>query len=288
MIRPPIPYFGGKGKFIQKLLPLIPKHHTYCEVFGGAAALLFAKHPSRVDIYNDLWDGVVNLYRVIRDVDRFPEFQRLCELTPYSRAEYNRCRAEWKTEPCEIRKAWMFFVVARQGLNVDFGHSWGLNITQSLRGMSGCVSNYLTAVDALPQIHARLQTIQIENNDFRTIIPAYDRMETFFYLDPPYLQSTRKGGQYEYEMTDSDHADLVKLCLEARGQILLSAYLDDESYPIYKPLVDAGWHRKDFQTVCHAAGHTHATGILDDSAALAKQPRRETLLQNYQLQPMLF
>ena len=32
--------------FVTKLLPLIPEHTTYAEVFGGGASLLFAKPPS--------------------------------------------------------------------------------------------------------------------------------------------------------------------------------------------------------------------------------------------------
>jgi len=59
---------------VNKLLPLIPKHHTYVEVFGGAANLLLAKEPSAVEVYNDIDSGLVNFFRVIRDKDKFKRF----------------------------------------------------------------------------------------------------------------------------------------------------------------------------------------------------------------------
>ena len=46
-LRSPIKWFGGKGKFVSKLLPLMPPHLSYVEVFGGGASLLFAKEPSK-------------------------------------------------------------------------------------------------------------------------------------------------------------------------------------------------------------------------------------------------
>jgi len=66
-LRSPMWWFGGKGKMVKKLLPLIPQHKIYVEVFGGGASLLFAKEPSPVEVYNDLNSDLVNFFRVLRD-----------------------------------------------------------------------------------------------------------------------------------------------------------------------------------------------------------------------------
>ena len=66
---------------VAKLLPLIPPHHIYCEVFGGGASLLCAKEPSAVEVYNDIDSRLVNLFRVLRDREAFEELRRLLSLT---------------------------------------------------------------------------------------------------------------------------------------------------------------------------------------------------------------
>ena len=38
-----IGWVGGKRLLRKAILPLIPKHDTYCEPFAGAAWILFAK-----------------------------------------------------------------------------------------------------------------------------------------------------------------------------------------------------------------------------------------------------
>lgn len=73
-LRSPICWFGGKGLMVSKLLPLIPPHHIYVEVFGGGASLLFAKEPSPVEVYNDIDSGLVNFFRVLRDPEKFARF----------------------------------------------------------------------------------------------------------------------------------------------------------------------------------------------------------------------
>ena len=70
------PYIGGKYNLLKALLPLVPRHHIYVEVFGGAANLLFNKPPSPVEVYNDIDGELVNLFLVVRDrskdfVERF-------------------------------------------------------------------------------------------------------------------------------------------------------------------------------------------------------------------------
>ena len=48
------PYIGGKYNLLRALLPLIPQHHIYVEVFGGATSLLFNKPPSPFEVHNDV------------------------------------------------------------------------------------------------------------------------------------------------------------------------------------------------------------------------------------------
>lgn len=76
---------------LGRLLPLIPPHHTYVEVFGGGAALLFNKEPSPVEVYNDIDGNLVNFFRVLRDPEKFQRFYQLLQLTPYSREEFRYC-----------------------------------------------------------------------------------------------------------------------------------------------------------------------------------------------------
>ncbi len=62
-----IAYLGGKSNLTKKIIPLIPKHTCYCEVFAGAAWLLFKKEPSQVEIINDINTDLVTLYRVVKN-----------------------------------------------------------------------------------------------------------------------------------------------------------------------------------------------------------------------------
>jgi len=258
---------------IHKLLKLIPPHQTYCEPFGGAAALLFAKPPSPVEVYNDVDSGLVNLFRVLRDPEKFEQFYyRVC-LTLYSREEYYYCLNTWQQCEDDVEKAYRFFVVARMSFGGHFGHSWGFEITKSARGMVQVCSRWLAAIEDLPYIHARLMQVQIENRDFRELIPIYDTPDTLFYCDPPYVPDTRRDGWYKHEVSLEDHQELVELLLKVKGKALLSGY----RHKVYEPLEKAGWQRLEVKTACSVVGRTRYTGILGKGAALRKQPRVECI-----------
>lgn len=223
-LRSPITWFGGKGNMIAKLLPLVPIHKTYVEPFAGAASLLFAKEPSPVEIINDLDSGIVSLFRILRDPERFVRFHNYAALTPFSREEYVVCKDTWKECADEIERAYRWYVVARMSFSGLFGSSWGYSITTSARGMASSCSRWMGVLELLPQICDRLMRVQIEHADFRNIISRYDTPQTFFYCDPPYILETRKSGGYAHEMTLQDHRNLVDLLLTVRGKVMLSGY----------------------------------------------------------------
>ena len=256
-----------------KLLPLLPRHHTYVEPFGGGASLLFAKTPAPVEVYNDIDKGLVNFFRCLRDRDGFREIRRLARLTPYSRAEWNAARETWRDETDPIRRAFLWFVVARMSFSGSFGASWASAVTASGRGMAGTVSKWLTTLGELGRVHRRLMRVQIECADWRVILDRYDTPETLMYCDPPYVHGTRSAGGYAHEMTDADHAELVQRLIGLKGTAVLSGYANEA----YARLEAAGWGRIDWRTACHAAARTRATGILGTGASRRMQSRIESV-----------
>jgi len=65
-VNPIIPWIGGKRRLAKTILPLFPEHRCYVEPFAGAAALLFAKEESSVEVLNDINGELINLYRVLK------------------------------------------------------------------------------------------------------------------------------------------------------------------------------------------------------------------------------
>lgn len=270
-MRSPIHWFGGKGHMAKHIVPLLPPAHTYAECFGGGASVLFAKPKSPVEVYNDLDSGLVNMFRCLRDPVKARAMKEQLELWPYSREEYSFARDNYQTEPDEVKRAVLFFVLARQSFGGNFAKSFGTDVTHSNRGMSGTVNNWLQGIEGLPQVTKRILAVQIENADFRVILDRYDTPNTLFYCDPPYLAETRRAGEYAHEMTREDHIELLELLKTRKGKVVLSGYPSE----LYNDLTQNGWERRDFETVCHAVGKTRASGLQGIGKISETQKRTE-------------
>lgn len=228
---------------VKKLLPYVPPHNTYVETFGGGASLLFAKEPAIVEVYNDKLRYLVNFFEVLRD---YPdEFINAAEWMPYSRYEFNKSRLLLKEGHLDkVEQALRFFVMCRQSMSGDVQGGWAAGIETAV------TSKWTSAVKKLPKVRDRLFPVQIENLDALDCIKKYDTENTFFYCDPPYMQSTRSDTRYMHDYTESDHEQLLDLLLAVKGMVLLSGY--------HSTLYDSklsGWHYKEFDVACYSAGH---------------------------------
>ena len=252
-----------------KIIPILVKmpHERYVEPFGGGASILLAKKPKPVEVYNDLDRGLYDFFSVLSDPELFEQFYRRIAVLPYSRQFYNEYKKEWEEEKDKIVRVVKWFLVVRQSFGGIFGNGWGSSIKEAES------NKWLSCIDMLPQVHARLRRIQIENADFRIILDRYDTPKTLFYCDPPYVPGTRKAGGYTHEMTAEDQQELVSLLLRLKGKVVLSGY----NHEIYALLEQSGWIRYDFHTACHASGRTRNSGLQGKGKVLEKQSRIESL-----------
>jgi len=242
-MRSPIKIVGGKYRLAQKIISLIPPHRVYVEPFGGAGHVLFKKSPSQIEIYNDINSDLVNLFRVIKDTEKFREFHRQVFFTLYSKEEFEYYKNLVPRD--DIERAVKTFVLINQSFNNKQGY-WGIATNRATPHSE----NYFVIIKSLHKIRERLKKVYIENSDFREIIKKYDFEDTFFFIDPPYVLETRKCRMYPYEMTLDDHKDLVDLLLGIKGQAILSCYYHE----VYAPLIGKGWQRQDYEVVCQAVG----------------------------------
>jgi DNA adenine methylase len=236
-VKSPINWYGGKYYMANKIINIFPEHKIFVEVFGGAGHIIFKKERSDIEIYNDIHEGLYLLFKLLRDKDKSEELIRQIQLTPYSRKEFMNSKYSWIDEEDELEKVRKFYASTMQAVGANGG--WCYAKSKSRRGMSQAVSRWLGNVDEnLIDVIERLRELQIENLDFEEVIKKYDREDTLFYLDPPYITETRKLKKgYQHEMTDEDHMRLVDVLLNIKGKAILSGY----NHEIYNKLLDNGW-----------------------------------------------
>jgi len=239
----PITWFGGKSRIAPRIIGYFPPHKTYVEPFGGSAAVLLAKEPSAIEVFNDIDKQLFNFFRVLRDEQLFKRLRGSLELTLYSRAEFDLAKQQ-SDDPVEAARR--LLVRQRQSFSGK-GEDWSYSTRKAQGGMASAVKRWRSGVDCLPAVNRRLQNAQIECDDWRQIIRRFDTRETLFYVDAPYHIETRVGGGYRHEITKQDHEELIARLLKIRGMVVLSGY----NHGTYAPLERAGWKRVDFDVVAN-------------------------------------
>lgn len=272
------PWFGGKAspKINKALLAFMPPHTRYVEPFGGGASILLNKRPAEVEVYNDVNRGLVNLFRVLADADYFAKFLAKVSMLPVSRELYEENARTWAGVHDPVEQAVRWYYVARQSFGGEFGKSWASVVESSTRGMAQTAAAWKSALEALPEIHNRLQRIQIECSDWRTVLQRYSGPGWMAYCDPPYVLGARRAGGYAHELQDGDHVELIRALMSYDGAVMLSGY----DSALYAPLKEAGWDMRKVEVVCSAAGSTRASGLLGAGSRKERQKRVECVWRN--------
>lgn len=238
-LQPPMPYAGGKQRIATLIADLLPEHKHYVEPYCGGLSVLFAKDPSPHETINDINQKIMTFWQVLRD---HPEqLTRACAMTPHSRAEYAAADLDGLDglDNLEIaRRVWVRITQSRtaQLKNTGWRHY------QAPTGNTS-MPDYLTAyIMRMRDAAARLHDVSLECRPALELIETYGKHDdVLLYLDPPYLQSVRRGGAlYADEATDEEHRVMLDIVRQARSAVAISGYRST----MYDDAL-SGWERHD-------------------------------------------
>ena len=142
---------------------------------------------------------------------------------PYSRKVYDSQFSIVSKDP--VDKACAFLIKCWQGYGFKTSGiktGWKRDKTGQERAYN--LSNWYHLPEWIEEIAERLRNIQIEHKPALDLIREFDSPDSFFYLDPPYLLNTRSAKQYQYEMTEEDHIQLLETIVHCSAQIMISGY----------------------------------------------------------------
>jgi len=224
-----IPYYGGKYELSKILVPLIPHHERYIEVFAGGLSMFFRKTKARWNVLNDIDSNIVNLYMCV--IEKHDELVKRLFWLPKSRELFLDFRGEIKeNKQIEIpdpKQAAKYFYCIRNSfnklvhtpfsMNKDMNKNWDKEFKYSRVALGGST---------------------IENLDFETLFDKYEpRKDDYWYLDPPYIIATEKGSYYMNNFTVEDHTrlrDCVNRIDQAGGRFMVSYDYREEVRELYK------------------------------------------------------
>jgi len=216
---------GGKVYQAARIVSLIPPHETFLEpYFGGGSVLLNKPCEGINEIVCDIDGHLMNFWNVLRDKKQFAEFRRMCQATPFSEQLWKDQDDEALGKGTAVDRAWAFFVRCRQSRSGDRESFATVSTGRRRRGMNEQVSAWLSAIDGLEEIHARLQRVLMLTEDGVRLLKKYDGKKVFAFMDPPYPSDTRTKNLYQFEMSDAQHEELLLTLGRFRGKFLLSTY----------------------------------------------------------------
>jgi DNA adenine methylase len=248
-------WVGGKASMLEYILPRFPKgYKTYVEVFGGSGTVMFSKQrPGIKEIYNDFDSNLTNLFNIVKfrpiefvnevglyslnSRDDFFMLKRFLndKCNPYSDIDKNMDLTEVmlpypesneimellykRADDKALQKAVAFYKV--------ISHSFAAGG----RTFNSQPSTIVSIGEHISRCSYRLRKVVIENQDFEQLIKHYDRLDTFFYLDPPYFSTEN---YYTAVFTKEDHVRLYKALSNITGKFLLSYNDCDYIRELYK------------------------------------------------------
>ena len=169
----PFGTFNGKGYEAEHIASILPKHDVFVEAFSGSAAVTFAKKPSKKEIIVESDEFLFGIWNTIKNL-KASDFKKLRGFKSDPDKEYfEKIKARESSPDGKIKELhwWLYLkhyslLCAAPSRDAKFFYNKSMKET----------------VEAMPEISARLDNVQIESKTLEELIEAYDSEKTVFYV----------------------------------------------------------------------------------------------------------
>jgi DNA adenine methylase len=204
--RPLLKRTGGKYRLYKKIIANFPEGYTemtYVEPFVGGGSIFFNKERCKKEVINDFDDIMYNFYKETQK--DYKVLEKRINGT-YTEKDFYKLK---DMKPTSIMgKTVQHYILGFLSylgfkLQCDIGRAGGTH----------------RIIDRdLEPYHIQLENVTILNEDYKKVIEKYDSPNTFFYLDPPYEDSTKNISEYK----DIDMDDFANVIYKVKGKFLMS------------------------------------------------------------------
>ena len=242
---------GSKFRLAKWIISHFPWHRVYVEPLGGAGNVLLQKPPAAVEIFNDLDGDIVNFFRVARNPSTNALLCDMLDMTPFARSEFDEA-FELSEDPVE--RARRLVVRTEMGMGSMYEHDRaGFRTDSNVTSKPKTAQAYWNSIsDRMKPILKRFKGVLIENRPAIDVMRKHDGKDVLHYVDPPYLPSVRDQNRnsqrfYRYEMSCSEHEDMLKELLDLEGMVVISGYDNG----LYNDLLQ-GWRQESKEAMVSA------------------------------------
>ena len=215
--------------------------------------MLLGKPPDKFEVYNDLDGELHNLFEVIKN--RPAEFLLELDLLPINARD---AFMDWLRFHNGVGDPNIHLATQEEIIDRLIPQEWAWAMKETLRkraehrevrqaaayfkrmrnsyasnGKSFACQPFSirSTFDQIREMNRRIEDVVIENQSFEVLIPHYDRPDSFFYLDPPYVSTEHF---YDAEFGWEQHVLMRDILSRIKGKCLISQVDCPEVRYLYK------------------------------------------------------
>lgn len=230
-IRPPFCRTGSKYGMRTIILPLIPDHIIYVELFFGSGAIFYNKKKTDINVINDLDENIAKQIELIKTAS--------LDLSTYCQDLNNieSIKTFWNEPSTDL--------LTRELIRT--GNGFNGQLIRESKNIFKPVNPFTKIKRSLAIWKKAIEHTIVETSDYEIIVNKYDNIDAFFFIDPPYecLLDEKRFGYAEYKYFDFER--LASVLHNIKGRFLLTindsprTRLLFQSFTIIEHDVRSGW-----------------------------------------------
>lgn len=205
-LRPPFCRAGNKYPVKDLILSQIPEHTTYVEPFAGSSAIFFNKPKADRNVLNDLDTKMINNLKLIKNAPKDPAiWDSLPKLKPRGGRDEKATRDALDVEIFMKRPPKNIVEKLMQAkINNCAGYS-GTPVKGNPPRYYNVSEQPTKRIETYLDLYkAFLKDVKLTSEDYERTIKANDSKSTFFFIDPPYENTSAtleyaQGKQFDFQ-----------------------------------------------------------------------------------------